>query len=224
MRGDGADADRPNGKSDSTWLDGRPSDGAFELRESNHRIANSLNLVAAMLRMQSLRSRDASARDAIRAAELRVLSVAKFHAFLHQRGGGEAVDLVDYLRKVMFELGNSIGLRCHLDLATTEPIPIQAELAMQLTIVIAELALNAAKHGYADPDEAHVTVRLDHGPVGAVTIEVADGGTGLPEGFDADGDHGLGMQIVTTIVREHGGTLRWRSDGGARFTIEMPLD
>ena len=195
-------------------------------RESDHRIANSLTLTASMLRMQRQASSDHRVRSALTLAEARVGSVARFHAYLHRSGRSETVDLAECLREAFFQMGQGIGLRCHLELMSAEPITMSSDQAMQTLIAVNELALNALKHGYdgnGDGD-GYVSVWVDRTHDGRVEIDVADGGHGLPDGFDAEASTGLGMRIVLGIVRKYGGTLTHRSDGGgAGFTLTVPV-
>lgn len=198
------------------------NDLAAALAEGDHRLANSLSLTAALLGMQRRASREPAVRDAIHDAEMRVASIARFHAYLHETGHRERVDLAACLRSVTFEIMRGIGVDCHLDLVTPDPVWLSGETAMQILVVIDELALNAAKHGRSEGGGGEVTIRLEHPEGGAIRIEVADGGRGLPEGFDADATTGLGLRVVRSIVRQHGGTLRCWTDGGARFAVTLP--
>ena len=55
------------------------------LREVNHRVKNSLQIVSSMLSLQSARLDDPALRDAIQQAQLRVQAVAAVHDRLYRR-------------------------------------------------------------------------------------------------------------------------------------------
>jgi two-component sensor histidine kinase len=63
--------------------------------EADHRVANSLSLAAALLRMQRKRSTDPTVGEAILSAEARVASIARFHAYLHRHGARDRIDLAE---------------------------------------------------------------------------------------------------------------------------------
>jgi two-component system, sensor histidine kinase PdtaS len=45
----------------------------------------------------------------------------------------------------------------------------------------------------------------------------------LPDGFEPRQSHGLGLSIVQSTARQFGGELRIENDGGARFTLVIPV-
>jgi two-component sensor histidine kinase len=60
--------------------------------EADHRVANSLGLVAALLSMQREGSADPTVREAILSGEARVASIARAHAYLHRRGARDRIE------------------------------------------------------------------------------------------------------------------------------------
>ncbi len=102
--------------------------------------------------------------------------------------------------------------------------------AVMLGQVLLNLLLNACE---AQPDGGEIAVGSSL-EGGAVSVEVADRGPGLPSGaenrvfepfYSTKSSTGLGLSISSTIVRQHGGTLEaWnRPGGGAVFRLSLPL-
>jgi two-component sensor histidine kinase len=110
---------------------------------------------------------------------------------------------------------------------------VPADVATPLAVVLAELLQNAVEHAFveSDADEAgrpdQVGAMVDAVPrVGEIvvtlatdddrlTVEVADDGSGLPEGFDFDTTQSLGLSIVRDLVRTQiGGTITMRNRSG----------
>lgn len=201
----------------------RPPADDPRLAESDHRISNSLTLTATLLRMQRERASDTAVRSAIRSAESRVLSIARFHAYLHQTGAQERVDLGDFFRETLPDIGDAIGLRCLLAVDPSTTLDVSERAARQLLLIVNELALNARKHAYDGREGGCISVELDGDGDGMLRITLADGGSGLPDGFDPANGSGLGLRIVEALVSELGGTLACRTDGGAQFTITVPI-
>ena len=192
--------------------------GFEERRELDHRMANSLQLAADFLIFEYARVSDPRAREALMTASARLSAVGQLHRFLsgHDRRG--PLDLDAYLTALGELVAESTGLSCVVD---ADPCRLAGGPAQLLAIAINELAMNAAKHAY--PPGAGGPLRVEcRCEDGRLRLAVADEGAGLPAGFDAARSKGLGMTIVGAVVRQLGGELSAASDGGARFTLDIP--
>ncbi|GAB48486.1 sensor histidine kinase [Mobilicoccus pelagius] len=197
------------------------------IREIHHRVKNNLQTVAALLRLQSRRVEDDRARDALAEAERRIGTIALVHDTL-SRTIDEAVDFDGIVSKaftsivevtgrgesVVWEFEGSFGM-------------VAAEDANALAMVVTELVHNAVEHGLAGVEGGIVRIRADRRRMGEeqrLTVDVEDNGTGLPEGF-RPGRSGLGTRIVSALVQDLRGTIRWeaRPGGGTRATFEARL-
>jgi chemotaxis protein methyltransferase CheR len=186
-----------------------------QIRELNHRVANSLQLATDLLIFEQLRSRDAGAQAALEASRARLVAVGELHRYLSSHSGEDSVDIGPFLSGLCGMIGETTGLTCAVRAA---PLRVPAGMAQQLAIAVNELAINTAKHAYDHPGgRLDVTCAREGRDV---VLIVADAGKGLGE---ARRPGGLGMSIVTAIVRDLNGTLTVRGDAGAAFTIRAPL-
>lgn len=191
------------------------------LREVHHRIKNNLQLVAALLRMQSRRSDSESARAALADAGSRVSAIAVVHEALAAAPEGTAdFDAVaDRILAMSAALAPGARLRRSGSIG-----PVPADQATPLAMCLAELLANALEHAGPQPTVA-VVLRQDSERIG---LEVVDDGPGLPAGFDPASDGRLGLQIVRTLAAEHGGHVLWApgADGGtvAEVAINRSAD
>ena len=120
-------------------------DQTLLLREADHRIKNSLSIVASMLMLQRVRIGDVEAAAALDDAVARIMAVADIHRALQisQRPGMVRIALT------LRELCNQIGqMRSELDLRCTadDEIQMEARKAIPLSLVVSELLLNAVKY------------------------------------------------------------------------------
>lgn len=197
----------------------RPLSRQDQDRELDHRLANSLQLAADFLIFEQMRVGDARARTALIETAERLSAVGQIHRFLaarHQAGG---IDLAPFLREFAELLGASTGLDCAVD---AEPVIVEAETAQQLAIAVNELAMNAAKHAYPWGDRGPLFIAC-HRRGEQLDLSVADAGEGLSYDFSVHRATGLGMSILQAIARQLRGTLVAASEGGARFTLTIPL-
>lgn len=190
-----------------------------ERQELDHRLANSLQLAADFLIFEHMRVTDPRARTALIETAERLSAVGQMHRFLASHRQASGVDLGHFLTELGALISDSTGLDCHVD---AESVRAPGEVAQQLAIVINELAMNAAKHAYAWGDRGALNVGC-HRQGKHLVITVADEGEGLDKAFHARRTQGLGMSIIQAIVRQLAGSLEAVNDGGARFTITLPL-
>lgn len=186
------------------------------LREVHHRIKNNLQMVAALLRMQSRRVASDEARGALVDAGTRVGAIAVVHEVLaaSPEGAVDFDDVVDRILAMARELAPDARLTREGSLGEWP-----SETATPMAMCLAELVANAVEHS---GPAARVTVAVRQGSAGA-SVRVDDAGPGLPPDFSPEHSGRLGLQIVRTLVTENGGTVRWRSrpGGGASVALEF---
>ncbi|MCG6566298.1 sensor histidine kinase [Tessaracoccus sp. ZS01] len=194
------------------------------IREIHHRVKNNLQTVAALLRMQSRRLKSEEGREALRDAMRRVSSIAMVHETLSYSLVEEVAfdGVCDKILEMVGDLAASAGTVRATRRGTFGVIP--AEMATSLSMVITELCQNAVEHGL-DSASGLVEVR-PHRDGGTLTIDILDGGNGLPDGFRMGSQKSLGLSIISTLIHDLDGTftLRNREDGeGAVAHIVLPV-
>jgi two-component sensor histidine kinase len=190
------------------------------IREIHHRVKNNLQTVAALLRLQARRMVVPEARMALRESVRRVTSIALVHETLSQ-SMGEEVDfdaVADQLAAMTVDVA-ATGSRATVHREGSFGI-LPGTLATPLALVLSELMQNAVEHGAAPSIRLAVTRRGQQ-----LDMVVTDDGRGLPADFSLEKAHGLGLQIVRTlVVGEMRGTLAFRPapHGGTEATVAIP--
>jgi two-component sensor histidine kinase len=200
------------------------------IREIHHRVKNNLQTVAALLRLQSRRLGDSTARHALDEAGRRVAAIALVHETL-STGYDETVDFDDVAARGLTAIVE-VARRDRSVTARREGSfgRLRAEDATALSLILTELVQNAVEHGLQDRDGEVVVTAHRSGEGTAddlLLVEVCDDGRGLPAGFGtsdvtaAGSDRGLGTRIVRALADELGGTIRWsdRAAEGAKGTV-----
>lgn len=192
------------------------------IREIHHRVKNNLQTVASLLRIQSRRTHNDVARDALTQAMRRVTAIAVVHDTLSE-GLSQNVDFDDVFDRVLLlvaEVASSHNTTVRPTKTGSFGV-LPSEYATPLALALTELVTNAVEHGLADRDGEVVisAKRKDE----LLSVRVRDNGVGLPEGKVGSG---LGTQIVRTLIQgELGGTIDWHTlEGeGTEVTIKVPL-
>jgi len=193
------------------------------LREVNHRVANSLGLVAAMVRMQASLLDDERARHALQETQNRISAVAGVHRHLYSSDAVGEVEIASYLGHLVAELATSLaGERAgRAVVARLDPVVIKTDRAVSLGIVVGELVTNAFKYAY--PDDAEGEIRVASEIAGdRIRILVEDDGVGWSGEGEIRGT-GLGSKIVSAMCRNLEATIeRPPRDRGTRVVIDFP--
>lgn len=191
------------------------------LREADHRIKNSLQLVSSLMNLQARRETSTAARDALHLAATRVSSIGSIHDALQVSAGGGLIDLGGALGLACASLQRMAGDAGHIDVAVeTMSLPMSVTQAQPLILAVNELVVNALRHAFPGRDHGRIQVSLTRDG-NRLHITVADDGVGLAADY-ANG-HGYGMSLVTMMIKQAGATLRAESRDGSCFTIDAPL-
>lgn len=192
------------------------------LREMNHRINNSLQIITSLLRLQA-ETRPAALRRLLDETRSRVQTVARIHQRLYQADRFTTVDFASYLRGLCGDLARSLGhsyddrIRIAVDQAD-----LPTEAALSLGLIVNELVMNAFKHAYDESSAAAVQIRFE-ALQDRYRLTVSDDGRGLPPHFKAEEHGSLGMRVVSSLVERLGGDLRLCQPGrGTSIRITLP--
>ncbi len=193
------------------------------VNEINHRVKNSLQLVASMFNLQAAASGDVQLTQSLTEAIGKVTAVARVHERLYRSANVLSVDLAAYLADICADLA-ALSPQSTIRFEATEPVSMSTDRCVRIALLVTELVTNAAKH--ARPGGAStIDVRLSRSGADAVSLAVRDDGRGLPAGFDMGKSKGLGMKLVTALVSQTGGTLTVRAgEPGAQFIAEFPIE
>jgi chemotaxis family two-component system sensor kinase Cph1 len=217
--------DRRCGQSAAGFRASAADDGrdrqSLPLREADHRIKNSLSIVASTLKLQRERISGVEAVAALDDSVARIMAVADIHRALQICERPGTVPIASTPRELCNRLGR---MRSELDLGcmADDEILMEASHAIPLSLVVSELLLNAVKYAYPPGDPGVITVggRLTDG---VLLITVTDHGAGMPTAISST-DH-LGQRMVRSFCQELGATIDFKTlpQRGTVVSIRVPL-
>ena len=195
------------------------------LREVNHRVANSLQIVSTMVGMQARLLTSDTAREALDDTQRRIDAIAHVHRRLYESSDVQTVAMDEYLAALISELEEtwSTPHAPRIIRLTAEPVQLHAEKAMSLGVIVNELVSNACKYAYSNGDPGEV--RVEFGPDGGSRFRllVEDDGCGM-QLSDAPQGTGLGSRLIAAMARSLSSQLVYEpSPKGVRATLSAPL-
>lgn len=179
---------------------------AVLLQEVNHRVGNSLQLIAAMLQMQSQANPGTAVKTALLEAASRVMAVAQVHRRLYTSDNVKSVAIDQYLDALIEDLRSSTegDEFAQLSLAA-DPVEIDPDRAVAIGVIVNELVINAVKYAYP-AGKGPIRVGLRARGEGDAVISVEDDGVGFAESPSL-GSTGLGQRIVKAMADKLGGRI-----------------
>jgi two-component system, sensor histidine kinase PdtaS len=180
---------------------------AILLQELQHRVANSLQIIASVLMQGAKKVRSEQARGHLRDARNRVMSIATLQRQLAASRLGNVV-LRDYFTDLCATIGASM-INDHDQLTLSVSVDdsvTKADDSVSLGLIVTELVINALKHAF--PGHRKGKILVDYRSHGATwTLSVRDTGVGVPKDH-ASAKPGLGTGIVESLANQLGASVR----------------
>ncbi|MFZ4624880.1 MAG: PAS domain S-box protein [Rhodoferax sp.] len=196
------------------------------LHEVHHRVKNNLQVITSLLRLEAGRSELPETRAVLKEMQGRILAMALLHETLYRVGSFASVELGDYLRQLATQAfraqsSQGSGVRLVLELM---PVSVVMDQATPCGLLVNELISNSLKHGFPGGRSGEVVLGLQlmpelAGEPGLLRLSVSDTGVGLPQDFDTRCRQSLGMQLVSDLARQLGGTLHIGTGSGSEFAV-----
>jgi two-component sensor histidine kinase len=186
---------------------------AVLLQEMQHRVANSLQIIASIILMKAQRVESEETRLHLEDAHSRVMSIAAVQEHLHSLGSIGSVEVTPYLSKLCESLATSM-------IGDNRPISMKvsgnggsatSRDAECLGLIVTELVMNALKHAFHDKSDGQIIVGYDAAGTNW-KLSVADNGIGRPDGLFAQAKTGLGTTIVKALAHQLDAKLETLAD------------
>ncbi|MEX2598071.1 MAG: sensor histidine kinase [Dehalococcoidia bacterium] len=197
------------------------------LREVHHRVKNNMQVISALLELHGLDIVDPRARQILQEVRNRIRVIAQVHERLYSNENLEHVHMASFLEQLvpdLFRVYKPAGQDISLVL-TLEPVKADMDTAMTCGLLVHELIANALEHafprqGISGERSGTVEVALYPADAGEMAVlRISDDGVGLPLGFDLAAAQTVGLQLVSSMTQQLGGSVTVDTANGTTFTI-----
>ncbi|HET7839207.1 MAG TPA: PAS domain S-box protein, partial [Rectinemataceae bacterium] len=192
------------------------------MKELQHRVKNSLNVVSSLVELELGQVRDEDSRAAFAKTMSRLSSIAGIYERLYLSEDLSSIDLEPYITELagsIFETFNPgrIGLRI-----SVEHVSLDSRRAVPLGLILNELIINSLKYAY--PGEASGELRIELAQSGGrLRLSVADDGVGWHGRAGAGSTPSLGMELVRMLAQQLRGDFSIEGERGtcARLSFDL---
>ncbi|MCB8835837.1 sensor histidine kinase [Aurantimonas sp. VKM B-3413] len=217
-------ADVTDARAEAREKDDLIRDKATLMREVQHRVANSLQIIASVLMQSARRVQSEEARGHLQNAHHRVMSIATLQRQLSVSTGGKVE-----LRAYLIQLSQSLAVSMIADPGrlsigvNVDDSAVGADVSISLGLIVTELVINALKHAF--PDQRSGKILIAYGSSGKDwSLSVTDNGIGM-QVAGAPPKAGLGTGIVEALAKNLLGEIQLSDAGpGTAVTISHRED
>jgi two-component sensor histidine kinase len=207
---------------DPKSLEARIREKDTQLRELQHRVKNNLQMITALIRLET---RNAEAGDPASFERLagRVASLALLYDALSPIDRYAEIDLGVYLSQIATAVMASHAVEgIRLDLRV-DTYPVSINVAMPTGLVVNELLTNSLKHAFRGRDGGTITLHSVVDGEGC-TVMVSDDGVGLPEGETWPKRGRLGALIAESLRQNAHADFEVTSDPATGTAVTISFD
>jgi PAS domain S-box-containing protein len=195
------------------------------LGEIHHRVKNNLQVVNSLLDLQVDRITDPAALSMLKESQNRIKSMALIHQTLYESKDFVEADFSNFLDTMVPTLVSSYSVdseRIALSIEAAEVL-LSIHAAIPCGLVVNELISNSLKHGFPGDLEGEIKITLAYETDDYAILSVSDNGVGIPEELDLAQTGTLGLQMVSLLADQLGGTITIRRSNPTRFVLRFPV-
>ena len=199
------------------------------IKEIHHRVKNNMQIISALLDMQSRRSDDVILKNALQESRSRIHTMALVHELLYLGDNLAYIDLPTYINKLVYDIkesctSNSNPVNFKIDI---EPVSFSSNKCIQVGMIIHELAVNAFKYAFTSKDNNIFLMKLsvvEEEYCDFIELYIKDNGDGFSPVKKPMENNSIGMTLVHSIVEDQlDGSITYSTGAdGVEYKIIFP--
>lgn len=193
-------------------------------KEMQHRVGNNLNMISALLNLQSRSLSDETSRFALNEASRRIALIADINRMFYDPAHADGVIDDAFVQELAGKCLDAAGAAEQVRMSVSiTPVALRQEKFLPVALIMTECMSNALEHGVGLEGRGEVSVVLRRDPaVSMLELLVKDNGAGLPKDFDLAKARSIGLVVVRAFATQLGGTFEMFSEGGTVCRLRFP--
>lgn len=189
------------------------------LKEIHHRVKNNMQLIIALLGLQSSEEEDVRLKEALKISENRILSMAMVHEMLYDTEDIHTISVIDYSRKLINNLVSTYQMTDRVKIvAESEDFNLNIDNAVPIGLIVNEIVTNSLKYAFPDKRKGNIIFELSKNKEN-YCLKIADDGIGIVEGAPVR-KNSLGMKLITRLTKQLRGEIKkGKSQNGVSYEI-----
>lgn len=191
------------------------------IKEVHHRIRNNMSAIRALLMLQADSLKDSPAASALHETANRVQSMSRLYNKIYTSHNFKETSVSGYVSPLVDEIisnfpnSNSVKIKKEID-----DFVLDVKKLQPLGIIINELLTNVMKYAFAGKSDGIINLSLKNTDKKIILV-IEDNGIGIPKSIDFKNSTGLGMQLVNSLARQIGASIKLESAGGTKCVLEL---
>jgi two-component sensor histidine kinase len=180
------------------------------MREIHHRVKNNLQVITALLELQTGKQSDEGVKEAMTESTARVRSISLIHQKLYKDEHITTLEFSGFANDLMVQVASAFK-KPGQDIMLSNRIPattLDIDTAVPLGLILNELMTNSFKYAFGDRENGSITMALER-TKDEYKLHYSDDGPGLPEGMQLASLKSLGMKVMLSLSKQLGGSFRY---------------
>jgi PAS domain S-box-containing protein len=190
------------------------------MQELNHRVKNNLAIVSSLI---ALKEGNLGTQSDLRDLAHQIDAIRIVHEKLIETGDASEVALDAYLDDLLEAVVSTATDKAVVIDYDVAPVSVSSKTAVTIGLIVNELATNAVKYGFHDDPDPVFSLGLTVDEAnGRYNLVVSNSGAPLPSGGDSIRPDGLGLRLVSGLVRQLKGEMKISRTPHPVFEIQFP--
>jgi len=191
------------------------------LKEVHHRVKNNMQIVSSIIGIQIFSEKDSRIIKILEDVKSRIKTIALIHEKLYRSNNFAQINMPEFLRNYRKEILSVYSESANIDIIIAgEELFLPLDIAIPCSMIINELVTNCFK--YAFPENSGGIIEIKSGlKDGVYELSVKDNGVGLTKEIDLVKPKSIGLEIVTSLVYQIMGKIKYIVNNGTEFIINF---
>jgi len=188
------------------------------LKEIHHRVKNNMQLISSLFGLQIFKEKNEKSKNILQDSKNRIRAMALVHEKLYQSNDFTSVDFKDYIDYLIKEFHHTYKKNNITVNTEIKKIYLSIEKAIPLGLILNELLTNCYKYAFPDNRKGIIKINFNK-KKNTYNFILSDNGIGLPDDINLENPDTLGLEIITSLVKQLNGHMNIDSKNGTVVNI-----